>query len=358
MASIPVHRRLAAVLLALAAVAPAAGGAFTVVDARGREVAFPRPAERIAVAGRAVGLLVNTLYLFPGARERVVAIPDPSQQMSAEFLSLLDPGLAAKALLGGGGAGAEQIAPFRPDVVLLKSASEERIGRPLERLGFRVVYLEGESPERFLAEVALLGRLLGDEPRAVEIAAYYQGRRRMVAERLAGLPAGERPRVLFLSASSRGDGRTFTVPPADWLQHRLIADAGGASSGDSGLPGTATVSGEQVAAWHPDRIVVARYRGDSREVVARLRTDPLWSALPAVRAGRLDAFPGDYYSWDQPDPRWLLGQLWLAKTLHPERFPDLDLRAEILSFFRVLYGLPEETVRARILPVLTGDLPR
>ncbi|MFN7987910.1 MAG: ABC transporter substrate-binding protein [Thermoanaerobaculia bacterium] len=341
------------------AVGPAATPApLRVVDARGRTVSFDALPKRIAVAGRAVSLIANTLYLFPEAPGRVVAIPDSTQQVSASFLSLLDPALAAKALPGGAGAGPEQIAPYHPDAVVLKSQVAEKLGEPLERLGLRVVCVDGESPEKFLADVAILGRLLGNEKRASEIAAFYEGKMRRVREKLRDLPPAGRPRVLFLTVSTRGGGRAFNVPPAAWLQTRLVAEAGGEPVVDPAFPGAQTVTAEQVAAWKPDRIVVAHYRGDSREVVAALRADPVWAAMPAVKAGRLDAFPGDFYSWDQPDPRWILGELWLAKTLHPSRFPDLDPTAELFAFFRTLYGLPEETVKAKILPVLTGDVAR
>jgi len=343
-------------LLLPSAAAPAAP--LRVVDARGRTVAFEALPKRIAVAGRAVSLIANTLYLFPEAPARVVAIPDSTQQASAAFLSLLDPGLAAKALPGGAGAGPEQVAPYRPDAVVLKSSSAEKLGEPLERLGLPVVYVDGESPERFLADVALLGRLFGNEKRAAEIAAFYAAKEKRVRDALRDLPAAKRPRVLFLTVATRGDGRALNVPPAAWLQTRLVSEAGGTPVVDEAFPGARTVTAEQVAAWRPDRIVVAHYRGDSREAVAALKADPVWAAMPAVKAGRIHAFPGDFYSWDQPDPRWILGELWLAKTIHPDRFAGLDPRAELLELFRTLYGLSEETVKAKIVPVLTGDVAR
>lgn len=331
---------------------------FQVVDARRRSVAFAELPRRIVVAGRAAGLVANALYLFPEARERVVTLLDGSQQTSASFLALLDPALTAKSVAGGAGAGPEQIAPHHPDLVVLKTVMANRLGEPLERLGLRVVYVESESPEGFLEDLALLGRLLGNETRALQITEYYESRLRVIRERLADLPASGRPRVLFLAASAAGGERAFSAPRPDWLQARLIREAGGQSAAEADFAGGAIVTVEQVAAWRPDRIAVARYRGDSRELVARLAADPVWSTLPAVKRGKLDAFPGDFYSWDQPDPRWILGQLWLAKTIHPERFADLDLGAEVVSFYRLLYGLSEETIRTKVVPQLTGDVAR
>lgn len=330
--------------------------AVTVVDALGRTVALPAPPRRIVVAGRGVALIADQLYLFPEARERVVALPGGAVQDSQKFLSLLDPGLPAKTLAAGSEIGPEQIAPYKPDVVILKDLVADRLGGPLERLGLKVVYVNGESPERFEADLRLLGELLGNPRRAEAIVGWYRTRLDRIAARLRDLPAQGRPRVLFLSVSTHGGDQAFRVPPADWLQGRMIEAAGGVPAAGATLAASPAVTLEQVAAWNPDQICVAHYRGDSREVVARLRADPLWQALPAVKAGRLQAFPGDFYSWDQPDPRWILGQLWLAGRLHPERFRDLDLRAEIVAFFREMYALPEETVRTVIAPRLTGDI--
>ena len=47
----------------------------TTTDARGREVTFAEPPQRIVIAGKANFMLNDTVYLFPEeARERVVAL--------------------------------------------------------------------------------------------------------------------------------------------------------------------------------------------------------------------------------------------------------------------------------------------
>ena len=79
--------------------------------------------------------------------------------------------------------------------------------------------------------------------------------------------------------------------------------------------------------------------------------------MRAVQAGRLHAFPGDLNSWDQPNPRWILGLRWLAHKLYPERFAAEDFMPTIQAFYHDLYGLDEEFFESRIRPLLTGDVP-
>jgi hypothetical protein len=46
---------------------------------------------------------------------------------------------------------------------------------------------------------------------------------------------------------------------------------------------------------------------------------------------------------------------WLARTLHPGRFADLDMKAEVEEFYRELYGLTADAVAQKILPAIRMD---
>ena len=77
-----------------------------------------------------------------------------------------------------------------------------------------------------------------------------------------------------------------------------------------------------------------------------------------VAKGRdgIHAFPVDFYSWDQPDSRWILGLQWMAKTLHPDVFAGWDTRAFAAEFFHRIYGMDSDRVREIIFDRLQGDL--
>jgi len=87
---------------------------------------------------------------------------------------------------------------------------------------------------------------------------------------------------------------------------------------DASTPdGWAVVTLEQIAAWNPDMIFLIDYSGNADKDAAQLKTDAQWSALNAVKTAHLYAFPSDFLSWDQPDPRWTLGLSWLASKSNP-----------------------------------------
>jgi iron complex transport system substrate-binding protein len=125
---------------------------------------------------------------------------------------------------------------------------------------------------------------------------------------------------------------------------------------DHAQGGWTVVNLEQVAAWNPDTIFVISYFDPVVKVVGQLKADPQWEALDAVEAGAIYGFPGDFYSWDQPDTRWILGLTWMATRLHPERFAEIDLQEEIFAFYETLYELDAETVESEVLPLVYGDV--
>jgi iron complex transport system substrate-binding protein len=241
-------------------------------------------------------------------------------------------------------------------LVILKSYLAETIGAPIEALGIPVVYVDFETPEQYARDLSILGTIFGDEARAAEVAAYYQNRMDFIQNTVAG---AEKPRTLLLYYSDKDGNVAFNVPPMNWIQTQLVQMAGGEPvwSNTSLGNGWTQVTLEQVAAWDANHIFIVTYNLNPSDVVAGLQADPNWQALRAVQDGHLYAFASDLYSWDQPDPRWILGLTWLAGKLHPGLFPDLDLAAEARTFYASLYGLDDAFFDANILPTFKGDLP-
>ncbi len=330
-------------------------GPIEITDALGRQVVLPAAPQRIVITGRALIMIADAAYLFPQAPRRIVGLGDAGQGTS-NFISLIDPDYAAKAVLERDAA-AEQIAALQPDLVILKSYLAETTGQPLEAIGIPVIYVDFETPEQYFRDLAILGQIFQDEARAEEVMAYYQSVIDRVQQAVSGVE--NRPRVLLLYYTSRDGNVAFNVPPLAWMQTRLVEMAGGEPVWADANPGGGwtQVTFEQIAAWDADQIFIISYNRNPSEVAAELRADPNWQALRAVREGRLHAFAADLYSWDQPDTRWILGLLWLAGKLHPEQFPALDITAEAQTFYQTLYGLDETFFVENILPTFKGDLP-
>jgi iron complex transport system substrate-binding protein len=328
----------------------------TVTDALGRNVQFPAPPQRIVVAGKSTLTIIDTMYLFPEARERVIGLTVGKQPIG-EFLGLLDPAFDQKQVLGVE-ASAEQIAPLKPDVVVMRSMMAETLGKELEQLSVPVVYVDLETVDQYFRDVTTLGQLLGDEPRATEIVGFYQSQLDSIRKRLEQLPDDQLPSVLLVQYSEQGGDVALNVPSASWLQTAEVELAGGnpiwKEASQSG--GWTVVNLEQIAAWNPDQILIVAYSGDSAAVVDQLQNQSQWHGLRAVQTGQVYGFPGDVFSWDQPDPRWILGTSWLAGKMHADLFPDTDMNQQAMDFFTQMYGMSQATFQEEILTRLTGDI--
>ena len=334
--------------------APQAAEPITVTDALGREVKLDKLPQRIAVTGKASLMILDALYMFPEAKERVVAFED-AVQGDVNFIQLLDPKYPEKAFLQRD-AGVEQFVTAEPDLVLLKSSQAEKYGAPIDALNIPVLYLDFETPEQYARDLAVVGKIFGNEARAQELIQLYQG---AVDEINQKVPAAAlKPNVLVLQYSDKDGAVAFDVPPTSWMQTRLVELAGGSPVWkDANLGnGWAQVTIEQVAAWDPDVILVISYSQDPSSVTASLKMDPQWQLLRAVKDGKLYGFPKDIYSWDQPDTRWLLGLQWLASLLHPDAFGQVDTLQTAREFYQSAYGMDPAAYDANILPITQGDL--
>ncbi len=326
-------------------------------DTSGYTVELEKPPQRIVIAGRALFMVQDAVFLFPEADQRVVAL-ERINQSRYDFLPVISDQINETETLETN-AGPEQIAALNPDLVIMKGYMASKANRPLDALGIPSIYLNLETPEMFYQDIQVLGQVFQNPGRAEEINTFYQERVAQINEAVSSIAEDQKPDVLVLRYSDRGGETAFFVPPSNWIQTRLAEDAGGKPVWASGEAesGWQVVSFEQIAAWNPDQIFLIDYGGEATQVVERLKADSLWGELQAVQNDQLYAFPSDFYSWDQPDTRWILGLQWLATKIHPEQTADLDIMEEVRSFYAVLYGLDNATLEAEVLPLLRGDIP-
>ena len=336
---------------------PSTGQEIEITDTTGHTVILDGVPERIAIAGKATLMVQDAIYLFEDAVQKVVALENRNQSVYS-FLPVVDPGIKDKIVFEKN-VGPEQIAVTQSDLVILKSFMAEQLGEPLELLSIPVVYLDLETPEIFYQDIAVLGQVFQKPDRAEEIINYYQERVTRIEDLVSGIGPDGKPEVLILKHTDTGGEVAFSVPPVSWLQTSMVEIAGGSPVWKilevSG--GWTIVNLEQIAAWDPDQIYIINYSGNASIVKLDLINNPIWSNLQAVENDQLFAYGFDFYSWDQPDTRWILGLQWLATKIHPDLTAEIDIVEEVKSFYSELYNLESEVIDAEVLPILTGDIP-
>jgi len=327
-------------------------------DATGRVIELSKLPQRLVVVGRGPFMVLHMLYTFAEGRQRLVGAENPGTTVS-DFLPFVDLSFNSKAALFKN-PGVEQIAALKPDLVIMKGTTIDTKAESLEKAGIPTLYLALETPEQFTKDVTNLGIILGNPTRANEILAFYQKRLDRLRKGVGGLKDSDKPRVLLVEYSDRGGKLAVRVPAKSWMQTIEVQTAGGNPvwlEAAQGSDGYTIVNFEQIARWNPDKIfVVVWYTLDPKNAIQGLKSDPQWSALKAVANGQIYAFPSDIFGWDTPEMRWILGMNWLATRIHPERFRDVDMKAELMDFFSQLYGMSKAAIETAILPRVKMDV--
>lgn len=306
--------------------------------------------KRITFVGKASNMIGDVLYMFPEASSRIVGVGKTNQR-NGEFVKILDKDYSSKIYLEHT-VGPEQVAVTQPDLVIIKNYLKKSLGDPVGQLGIPVLYMNLETPEFYEKDFKMLGKIFGNPERAEELIKYYKDGMNYVVDRTDSVT--EKPEILFIYHTTRDGIAAFNIPPESWIQTRMVKMAGGTPVWTDIHPGGgwSKVNLEQIAAWNPDQIYVVAYKEDINLVLKSMNDSSEWQELKAIKNGNLKAFPVDFYSWDQPDSRWILGLQWLAKQIHPEMFSDLNIEDMTRNFFKDLYYLTDVQYETEILSKL------
>ncbi|HKS34741.1 MAG TPA: ABC transporter substrate-binding protein [Enterobacteriaceae bacterium] len=204
----------------------------------------------------------------------------------------------------------------------------------LAKTGLRILTFEANSMQNLTARVQQTADALGEDARkkAQDYQRYFDKNVALVASRLQGLPESERVTVYH----SVGSPLTTSGRPSlnqDWMDlagARNIAENwfGGVKKGSG------EVALEQIVAANP-AVIVAMNKRDADEILA----SPVWAAVDAVAHHRVYVNPRGMFWWCRETSEEALQFLWLAKTLYPERFADVDMRQETRDFYQRFFDL-------------------
>jgi iron complex transport system substrate-binding protein len=225
---------------------------------------------------------------------------------------------------------------LRPDLVF-SSPSEHRSTETIQqKLRVPVVALASMGRfENLLNEIDVVGRILGREERAREIAEYFRARIAAVRREVETVPEADRPTV-YLSFW----GSLLRTPVA----YEPVDAAGGVNCAAGLVPsylGTAgaTVPVEQIIGWDPDVILIqGNYLPAERQVTLEgVLGDRRLGSLQAVRGKSVHYTFGFWYWWD---PALVLVEtLYLGRLFYPEKFRGFDLEKEGNRIFDKFYGV-------------------
>jgi iron complex transport system substrate-binding protein len=235
----------------------------------------------------------------------------------------------------------EQLLTYKPDLVYTFPRPNEVA--VLDKA--HVAWIEGQTTTS-LADAKELLRVFASgigveaQGRADAYAQWFDERLAYVTERTAGLTDAQRPKVYYAGT----DILTTYGSGSDIIS---VIEAAGGNAVSKELEGGNRINtdAEKLAAWNPDWIFIdhcgmsGSEDGTADEVAARAYANPKYASIGAIRDRQVVLTPSGVFYWDMGLQKILLVE-YMAKTIHPELFEDLDMAAETQDFYLTFFGYP------------------
>ena len=330
-----------------------------VTDTLGRQVQIPHAPERILL-----GFYFEDFYAVggPDAYDRVVAISKDAwygwRNLQWKAYSAVDARLEKLADVGEVDAGTfslEAAIAAKPDVAVLAAWQYNALGADagrLEAAGIPIVVLDynAQTVENHVASTLVLGVILGAEDRAKKLADEYAAAIADIETRIANVSQNDRPKV-YIELGRKGASEVDNSY-AGTMWGAVVNQVGGQNIADGQISKWAPLSPEYVLAQNPQAIFLAGSGWVGRDAailmgpgvdtkITHERMKPYlgragWDDLDAVKQGNVFAV---YHGGARTLYDYTFQQ-FIAKSLYPDLFKDVDPQANLDSFFETYLPVP------------------
>ncbi len=337
---------------------PAASETVTVVDHAGNTVTLSTDIERVVCLD--ILPLPSVLTVFFNSGDKIVGMAGASMAAAENgLLGELYPELLDADTdfcnAAGDTVNLEALLELDPDVIFY-FANNTQLGEQLTNAGLPAVGVSVNKWDYNCIEtlnqwIALLSQIFPADDKAQVVADYSNSVYDMVQERVAGLDDAERARVLYLfqytDANITTSGKLFF---GEWW-----AEAVGAVNvaGELTEDNSAVVSMEQIYSWNPDMVFLTNFTAAQPDDLYHNSIGSYdWSGISAVQKQQVYKLPLGMYRSYTPGVDTPMTLLWLAQTVYPELFADVDLTAEVQNYYQEVFGvtLTEEQVNGIYTP--------
>ena len=299
-----------------------------VVDTNGEKITIPDKVER---APPMVGIFVQ-IAVSLGNADKIIS--GAYRGLSPMMLKVF-PNIKMTGFKGGSlGASVETLIASKTQVVFGPAGVlfDENVKKQLENAGIAVVRMGATlaNADELKERVNKIAEIFGDEnslKMAREFSVYYDGNIAFVQKRLP--KNAPKQRVLVLSYYASG----WTTITRNFLPGEFIRLAGGVNLAamDGAFGFFPTINDEQVIVYNPDVIIT-----NTQEGLQKILTNPTFKQIKAVKDKRIFVQPrGTGTLWGGTEAA--LQVLWMAKTLYPNEFKDVDMRAKVREFYKHYY---------------------
>lgn len=236
---------------------------------------------------------------------------------------------------------AEKILSCNPDIVISEIEDAEKSNALEEQLGIPVITLrsgpDGVFDQKFADSLTLLGKIFGREKRAEELISFVDNEKTAITEAVKDIPEEEKPTVYACGLGNWGTASHLTTSAC--YAPFEIAGVNNAAGGMS-YTGAITLEEEHFVSLGKYMDIMFIDAAAIKNLTPTLREDPaLLDTCKAWQNGEvyLQMAYNVYYTNHEIA---LINTWFIAKTVYPEKFGNIDIKAKADEITGKFVGTP------------------
>ena len=235
---------------------------------------------------------------------------------------------------------AEKILSCNPDIVISEFEDVEKEDALQEQLGVPVITLKaggkGVFDDAFYGSMELLGKVFGEEEKAAALNKYVQDQAAEITARTADIADEDKPSVYVCGLGNWGT--TDHLMTAENYVSFQIANVKNVLSG-TGTQGIQPIEEEKFVSIGGNMDMIIMDAAAVKNIKPLYQEDPtMFDTCKAWNDGEvyLEMAYNAYYTNFEIA---LINTWFIAKTVYPEQFADIDLTAKTNEVTQVFYGM-------------------
>ena len=235
---------------------------------------------------------------------------------------------------------AEKILSCDPDIIISAFEDVEKADALQAQLGVPVITLstgsKGVFDEKFYGSMELLGRIFGEEEKAEALVQFVQDEAAAISARVADIPEEEKPSVYIC-----GLGNWGTTDHLMTAESYISFEIAGVKNvlKDLGIQGIGPIEEEKFVELGENMDIIIMDAAAVKNIKPLYGEDPaMFDTCKAWQNGEVYlemAYNAYYTNYEIA----LINTWFIAKTVYPEAFADIDLTAKTNEVTKAFFGM-------------------
>ena len=234
---------------------------------------------------------------------------------------------------------AEKILACDPDIVISEFEDVEKEDALQEQLGVPVITLKAGSKgvfdDAFYGSMALLGQIFGEEEKAETLVAYVKAQAEAISARVADIPEENKPNVYICGLGNWGTTKHLTT-----AENYITFEIAGVKNVVSGLglQGIGDIEEEKFVELGENMDIIIMDAAAVKNIKPLYQADStMFDTCKAWQTGEIYlqmAYNAYYTNFEIA----LINTWFVAKTVYPQAFADVDMTAKTNEVTKAFFG--------------------